>query len=169
VGISLLWRYTPPEIRIANPEVTVRQDGPFTVQQDRPFIIQPPAPLKVEMPQLPINPGFPFPPSGNNPGPGNQSKTPAGDVIKREVTVFSMVEHGAGTIVSGWSYLDGRGGVPVNEFCYYSAPSFDGSHKRVNVGQDRAPSTVGIGLVPDFNLAFSKCQWSEKGRLTLAE
>src|SRR3954464_16072845 len=73
-GISLLWRYTPPEIRIANPEVTVRQNGPLTVQQDKPFTIQPPAPLKVEIPQHPIPPGFSFPPSANNGSTGSPAK-----------------------------------------------------------------------------------------------
>src|SRR6476469_8565798 len=124
-GISLLWRYTPPEIRIANPEVTVRQEGPFTVQQDRPFTIQQPPPIKVELPQAPINPVFPFPPSAAG-GPNAPLKTPAGDVIKREVTVFSSVDHAAGAVVTGWKYADGRGGVPFSEFCYYSAPSLDG-------------------------------------------
>src|SRR3954462_6536083 len=87
-GISLLWRYAPPEIRIANPEVTVRQDGPFTVQQDRPFTIQPPGPLKVDLPSFP---SLPF--ASNAEGGGGQAKTAAGDVIKREVTVFSTVDH----------------------------------------------------------------------------
>jgi hypothetical protein len=29
-GISFLWRYTPPTIRIANPEIRVTQEKPFT-------------------------------------------------------------------------------------------------------------------------------------------
>jgi hypothetical protein len=164
-GISLLWRYTPPEIRIANPEVTVRQDGPLTVHQDRPFTIQVPGPLKVELPSFPSLPVTP-----NGEGGGGQVKTPAGDAIKREVTVFSTVDHVGGAVVSGWRYADGRGGVPVSEFCYYSAPSFDGSYKRVDIAHDRIAATIGVGLVPELSQAISKCQWSGAGRrMTLAE
>src|SRR5438132_5630484 len=71
-GISLFWRYTPPEIkvRVANPEVRVVQDRPFAVRQDKPFVLSQPDPLKIEqgkltlkleqVPSLPINcrPGY---------------------------------------------------------------------------------------------------------------
>jgi hypothetical protein len=47
-GISFLWKYTPPEIRIANPEVTVIQPTPFKVEQDKSFKVEQDKPFKVE-------------------------------------------------------------------------------------------------------------------------
>src|SRR6516225_3018013 len=81
-GISLLWRYTPPEIavRIANPEVRVTQSGPLTVTQDKPFIVAQSEPFKVEQP----SPSVPS-------GVAGDAKTATGDVIRRGVTVFSDV------------------------------------------------------------------------------
>src|SRR6266404_2517696 len=117
-GISFLWRYTPPEIRIANPEVTVTQNEPLTVKQDKPFTIQQPEPLKIEPVEVTIKPEPS--PVGTTRGPGGET-TATGDVIKREVTVFRTVTHGAGKVVTGWNYPDGRGGVPVREYCYYTA------------------------------------------------
>src|SRR6266516_228853 len=73
-GISLLWRYTPPEIRLANPEVTLIQPEPFKLEQDKP--------LKLELPELP-NMG-----RGADNGVGSEAKPPLSDAIKREVTVF---------------------------------------------------------------------------------
>jgi hypothetical protein len=47
-GVSLVWRYTPPEIavRIANPEVRIDQSTPLVVKQDRPFVVAVPEPLR---------------------------------------------------------------------------------------------------------------------------
>jgi hypothetical protein len=49
-GVSLVWRYTPPEIavRIANPEVHLAQNAPLTVTQNKPFVLAPPEPLKID-------------------------------------------------------------------------------------------------------------------------
>src|SRR4051812_30580333 len=74
-GISLLWRYTPPEIA-----VRIIQGGPLTV-----------TPLTGE---LTIKPAQPSPPITS--GIPVDSKTAAGDAIRREVTVFSSVRHGPG-------------------------------------------------------------------------
>ena|SRR5215467_11251122 len=97
-GISLLWRYQPPEIavRIANPEVRVTQDGPLKVKQGEPFVIARPEPFKIERGELTIKiePPSPTVPSGD-------AKTAAGDAIRREVTVFSSVTHGLGEVVTG--------------------------------------------------------------------
>ncbi|MGC1294563.1 MAG: hypothetical protein WA869_05940, partial [Alloacidobacterium sp.] len=60
------------------------------------------------------------PPHSIDKGVSTDSKTAAGEVIRREVTVFSNVEHGSGTVVTGWNYRDGSGGVPVQQFCYYT-------------------------------------------------
>jgi hypothetical protein len=140
-GISLLWRYTPPEI-------TVKQDGPFT--------IQPPAPLKIDPAELIIKKEQS--PAGSTKGVDGETKTAAGDVLKREVTVFWSVTHGAGQVVTGWSYPGGRGGVPVVEYCYYDVAQIDGSFNRINIARNRTPSS-GAGLVPDLQAALAKCQW----------
>src|SRR5271157_1932159 len=79
-GISFLWRYTPPEIavRISNPEVHVTQETPLKVTQDKPFVITPSEPLKID----------PTLPRSTDNGVSTDPKTPAGDVIRRVVTVF---------------------------------------------------------------------------------
>jgi len=143
-GISFLWRYTPPEVvvRIANPELNV--------VQDKPFILAQPEPLKIAPGELTIKTD---PPVGN-------TTTASGDVIKREVTVFWSVNHRSGQVVTGWSYPDGRGGVPVVEYCYYYAAQVDGSFQRIDVARNRIPSSV-TGLVPDIQGALAKCQWSQ--------
>src|SRR5262245_28516377 len=126
-GISLLWRYTPPEIavRIANPEVRVTQSEPFTVTQEKPFTLAQPEPFKVEQPSPPFTTGA-----------GGDAKTAAGDVIKREVTVFSNVKHGPGIVVTGWNYKDGGGREPVRQYCYYHASNVDRSSTRVDIAFD---------------------------------
>jgi hypothetical protein len=149
-GISFLWRYTPPEIavRIGNPEVHMTQSGPLIVAQDKPFEIAPPPPIK-------IGPATPN-------GVGTDAKTPEGDVIRREVTVFSTVKHGAGYITSGWNYRDGSGGVPVSQFCYYSAPNSDYSSTKIDIAFDRVRlPNASLSLVPELEGALSKCQWWE--------
>jgi hypothetical protein len=156
-GISLLWRYTPAEIaiRIANPEVRVAQDAPLKVAQDKPFVVEKseslridPAKIIVQMQEIPRS------------GIGADPKTPAADVIRREVTVFSNVKHDVGTVVTGWNYRDGSGGVPVQQFCYYTAPNVDQSSKRVDIAANRVRfSNLDVGLVPDLEEALTKCQW----------
>jgi hypothetical protein len=138
-GISLLWRYTPPEIRIANPEVTIIQNGPLTVTPDKPFTIQPPETFI---------------------GGADAGKTAAGDVIKREVTVFSDVEHKPGNVMTGWNYRDGSGGIPVQQFCYYTTRNVDGSSTRIDIAANGIRSfSINAGLVPNLEGALTKCQW----------
>ena len=96
-GISFLWRYTPPEIavRIANPEVHVAQDAPLKVipgqaicgrdSQNRSRSTPQRSLVKVDEPSRSIDEGV-----------STDLKTAAGDVIRREVTVFSNVEHRTG-------------------------------------------------------------------------
>src|SRR5258708_11542362 len=81
-GISFLWRYTLPEIRLANPVVTVTQNGPLTVKQDKPFTLELP---KIAPSQVSVPAGATV--------VGGDPKTAAGDVLKREVTVFWEVAH----------------------------------------------------------------------------
>ena len=159
-GISFLWRYTPPEmaVRIANPELRVIQNGPLMVAQDKPFALEEPGPLKIEPRELPIKVEQAAPSAINR--VGADAKTAAGQVIRREVTVFSNVKHGPGNVVTGWNYSDGGGGVPVGQYCYYSTSSVDQSSTRVDIASNgvRAPHVSAL-LVPDPEGALAKCQW----------
>jgi hypothetical protein len=150
-GISFLWRYTPPEIavHVANPELHVVQDAPLTVKQDRPFVLAPPDPLKIEPGHL-QSPNLPI----------NDSQTAAGDVIKREVTIFSRVQHGPGSVVTGWNYKDGRDGTPVSQYCYYTSRNLDQSSKQVELATNGLRlAQINSDIVPDLEVALSKCQW----------
>jgi hypothetical protein len=150
-GISFLWRYTPPEIavRIANPEVRVTQTEPLAVTQDKPFIVAQSEQFKLERPS-------PLPPSEV----ARDGKTSQGDVIKREVTVFSTVKHAGGYVATGWKYRDGSGGVPVSQYCYYSAPNIDSSSTKIDLALDRARlPNASQSLVPELEEALAKCQW----------
>jgi hypothetical protein len=153
-GTSFLWRYTPPEVavRIANPEVRVTQSGPLTVTQDKPFLVTQSEPFKIEQPS-PLDTG----------GVGGTAKTAMGEVIRREVTVFSNVKHGAGSVVTGWNYRDGSGGVPVSQFCYYSAVNVDYSSTRIDIASDGARlANASLSLVPELEGALAKCQWWQR-------
>jgi hypothetical protein len=151
-GISLLWRYTPPEItvRIANPEVHVTQNGPLTVAQEKPFTLAPPEPLKIDSGDL----------GGRVEQLRREAMTAGSNVISREVTVFSNVNHGAGLVVTGWSYRDGSGREPVRQYCYYTALNPNRSSTKIDIASDgvRTPN-IGSGLVPDLEGALAKCQW----------
>jgi hypothetical protein len=161
-GISFLWRYTPPEIavHIANPELHVAQDAPLKVTQDKPFVVEPPEPLKIDPPKVTIS--VEQPPQSVVKGVSTDAKTASGDIITREVTVFSNVRHGPGAVVTGWIYRDGSGGTPTTQYCYYNAPNLDRSTKRVDIAANGV-RLVGIdaGLVPDLEDAIGKCQWWE--------
>jgi hypothetical protein len=118
------------------PEITVTQRTPFKVEveQDKPFIA----------PSLP-----------------NSDRREA-NAIKREVTVFWSMTHALGEVVTGWKYADGRGGNPVHQYCYYSAPNADHSSRRVDIASNRIPSPdINGGLVPDLEGALAKCQWRQ--------
>jgi hypothetical protein len=143
-GISFLWRYTPTEmaVRISNPELRVTQNGPLTVTQEKPLVLEEQGPLKVESKQVPL------------------SITNGGQVIKREVTVFSNVKHGPGNVVTGWNYKDGGGRVPVVQYCYYSASNVDRSITRVDIASNGvAAPHISTSLVPELEEALAKCQW----------
>jgi hypothetical protein len=96
-GVSFFWRYTPPEIavRVSNPEVRIVQDGPFSVSQDKPFVFSQPDPLKMESGQITAKVEQPLSPQINA-RLETDAKTALGNVISREVTVFSHVPHGLG-------------------------------------------------------------------------
>jgi hypothetical protein len=159
-GISFLWHYTPPEItvRIANPEVRISQATPLTVTQDRPFVIEQPEPLKIDPSTLAFK--TKEPPLPPNSGVSQNAKTPKGEVIEREVTVFSSVKHDLGVVVTGWNYRNGSGGVPFHQYCYYNAPNVDGSSTRIDLGSDGISlPQINMSLVPAFEEALEKCQW----------
>jgi hypothetical protein len=140
-GISFLWSYKPPEIRIANPEVTLKQDKPF----------------EFSPPKIDSGSTIKAPPAV---GGGGNSKTTTGEVIRREVTVFSTVEHGPGHVTTGWKYRDGTGSVPLGQYCYYSAPNNDSSSTRIDIAVDGTRSqTISVSLVPELGGALAKCQW----------
>ena len=157
-GISFLWQYTPPEIaaRLVNPEVRIVQEKPFKVEQDRPFAIKQDKPLLVEQDGPFAVRQTPLLIDGRD----TRAKTPSGDVIRREVTVFSEVKHGPGNVVSGWNYEDGSGGIPSGQYCYYAAPNRDGSTKRIDIASNRSRlPIVTVSLVPNLERALAKCQW----------
>jgi hypothetical protein len=94
---------------------------------------------------------------------GREAKTAGSNVISREVTVFSNVNHGPGLVVTGWSYRDGSGRKPVRQYCYYTTPKPDGSSTKVDIASDgvRTPN-IGAALVPDLEGALAKCQWWQR-------
>jgi len=149
-GISFLWKYTPPEIRIV-------QSGPLTETQDKPFILAHPEPFKIDPGQVTVKVEQ-QPPATS--GVGGDRTTATGEVIRREVTVFSNVKHGPGTVVTGWNYKDGGGRVPVRQYCYYSAPNIDSSSTRIDIAVDgtRLPN-ISASLVPELEGVLAKCQW----------
>ena len=157
-GISFLWRYTPPEIkvRVANPEIHIAQDSPLRVAQDKPFVVAQPAPLKIDPPNVTVQVQPPRPIDNEV---FKEGRPATGDLIKREVTVFTYVRHGSGTVVTGWNFRDGSGGVPVHQFCYFTVPNPDHSSIRVDIASNRVASPIDAGLVPDLNMALAKCQW----------
>jgi hypothetical protein len=109
------------------------------------------ATIKVEPPPAAIN------------GSGGDAKTPTGEVIRREVTVFSTVKHGTGQVTTGWRYRDGTGGVPSTQYCYYSAPNIDHSSTRVDIAVDQSPlPNINASLVPELEGALAKCQWWQR-------
>jgi len=159
-GISFLWRYTPPEIqvRIANPEVRIAQSEPLTVTQDRPFIVTQSEAFKVEPREFTVRMERPFPGVGS--GSGGDTKTSSGDAIKREVTEFLSVEHGPGSVTTGWQYRDGSGGKPVQQYCYYWILNFDHSTTRFDIASNGTRlANIDSRAVPDLERALTKCQW----------
>jgi hypothetical protein len=159
-GISLLWRYTPPEIavRISNPEVRVTQTEPLIVTQDKPFMVTQSEPFRVEPKEFTVRMERSFPSIPNM--SGGDSKTTVGDAIKREVTQFFYVKHGPGGVTTGWQYQDGSGGKPIQQYCYYNIPNLDGSDTKIDIASNGTPSiNIGTRNVPDLDGALQKCQW----------
>ena len=141
LGLSLIWRPSPPtplELKIINPELKIRQDEPFlfkAVEGTKKF-------------ELPIP---------KNAEPDAKSH---GEVIRQEVIVFSSVTHASGSVVTGWKFPDGSGGVPSGQFCYFIAPNPDRSSTRVDIALDAKPlPNEFVARVPEIERALDKCQW----------
>jgi hypothetical protein len=153
-GFSLFWRPTPIpttlDIRIANPEILVRQE--------KPFVMVPPETLPIN-PQSPTNRAEQAWNSGPPKGNGDRAIPPQ-EVIQQEVIVFSSVKHSDGSIVTGWKYPNGSGRVPSSQFCYFSSPNADKSSKRVDIAINGMPlGETAVTLVPESEEALKKCQW----------
>jgi len=157
-GISRFWHVEPPElkVRIANPEVRLAGNPSIAVTQDKPFTVQDKQFTVVQEPTKPDMSIY-FPPQEKG---GPTATPPARDIIRREVTVFSTVEHTPGRVSTGWKYRDGEGGTPFHQYCYYAEPNFDGSSTRVDIAENgtRLPE-VNAALVPGLSGALAKCQW----------
>jgi hypothetical protein len=90
------------------------------------------------------------------------AQTADGSVIRREVTVFSNVDHADGTVVSGWTYSDGASTRPTRQFCYFSRPTSPSSSARIELGVDgrKIESIIqNHESLPSLDDAFSKCVW----------
>jgi hypothetical protein len=150
-GVSLFWRPTSSpatlDIRIANPELLVRQEKPFLME-----------PSKI-LSHAPSNKAEQSYNSGSPKGDDDPAIMPQ-EVIQQEVIVFSSVKHSDGAIVTGWKYPNGSGRIPSSQFCYFSSPNADKSSKRVDIAVDGTPlnETV-LALVPERQEALKKCHW----------
>jgi hypothetical protein len=85
--------------------------------------------------------------------------TPA---IKRQVTEFRSIDHEAGEVTTGWQYADGRGGVPLLQYCYYVAnvPGTKHTSDKIEIAVNgQALSDLDATSVPDLEGAEKKCQW----------
>jgi hypothetical protein len=141
-GISLLW---------AHPQrIVVHQEKPFAIEQPRPVKVEP-TELTVKVEQAP-----PVIISGAS----AEGKTSSGEIIRREVVVFSEVDHRPGRIVTGWKYADGSGGTPIEQYCYYTVLNPDQSSRKVDLASNgRRLPHMNTELVPDAERALAKCYW----------
>jgi hypothetical protein len=151
-GISLFWRPVPPvmDVRIANPELIVKQDRPFLTASPAPSQSDPITPASISSEVTKIK--------QKNRNDGVTAKHE--EIIQREVIVFSTVKHGDGAIITGWRYANGSGQVPIGQFCYYSSQNANQSSMRVDIAFNRTPLSESVlSLVPDSGLGLAKCQW----------
>ena len=90
---------------------------------------------------------------------GNAGKTPDGDIIKQQVTVFFEVDHEPGRVTTGWRYNDGASAnsKPLSQYCYYLAPNVDGSRTIADLAIDG--NAINFSGVPRAEEAVRKCHW----------
>jgi hypothetical protein len=140
-GLSSIWRSSSPtsiDVKISNPELRLKQDEPLLFK-----VVE--GPKKLELPAHKIT----------------ESGNPSHDeVIKQEVIVFSSVNHASGSIVTGWKFPNGGGGVPNAQFCYFTAPNPNRSSTRVDIAVDMKPLQAEVAAnVPEIEKALDKCRW----------
>jgi hypothetical protein len=154
-GISLIWRPMPAsnvpfEFRIANPDLTVRQE--------KPFVMAPPETPHIDAQAFITRPAQT--PNSERPTAAGDPQAPREDVIQREVIVFSSIRHAVGSVITGWKYPNGSGRTPSEQFCYYISPNADKSSTKVNIALNGTPlSETATALVPESEQAIKKCQW----------
>src|SRR5262245_9860046 len=108
-GISMIWRAAPPVVQVANPELTMKPSGPLIVQQRDHFVMAPPDPLKVDPITAHVVTDQPVLPTLKPTTDGRGSEQ---EVIRRQVTVFTVVDHVDGQVVTGWNFENGGGRSP---------------------------------------------------------
>lgn len=165
-GVSRLWRSEPPElsVRIENPKIRLTADSKVAVTQEKPFAVQDKKFTVVEGQVKQPDVAKISRTSSSSDERDATTPTQANvEVIRHEVTRFFTVSHATGAVVTGWSFRDGHGGSPLNQYCYYRFHNgFQRSDTRVDIaaGGRRLPN-VNDTLVPDLDAALRKCQWSQ--------
>jgi hypothetical protein len=134
-------------------QVELKPGGVVSLQPDASVKLDPASRVRVEISQLPssiLN--------------STSGKTTAGEVIKKQVTVFLSLDHSPGEVTTGWRFLDGHGGEPVDQYCYYLFSNGDVTSTKVDIASNgvRKPNIPG-GSVPDLERALGKCQWFKAG------
>jgi hypothetical protein len=91
---------------------------------------------------------------------GQPQSTPTGQVIKREVTVFNSITHGAGDVTTGWTYKDGASdGQPINQYCYYTTVNNHAGFRIDLAFNGQRLFNENMAKVPQLEEAIAKCQW----------
>ena len=91
---------------------------------------------------------------------------PKSSAISREVVVFTAQPHGAGAVMTGWTFKNGETGAPIAEFCYFVRSADDRmTSKREEVGRDsKIVSETPKGVTPlEQQERFGKCVWFTPG------
>jgi len=75
----------------------------------------------------------------------------------------AIISGSLGTVVTGWNYKDGSSGVPIGQYCYYTAVDPDRSSTRADIASNRDPTpNMRAALVPELEGALAKCQWWQR-------
>jgi hypothetical protein len=93
-------------------------------------------------------------------GSGQPERTGAGDVIRREVTVFNRVSHEGGDVMTGWEYKDGASdGQPLRQYCYFFIGK-NGVATHIDLAfNGQRFFNENVTRVPRLEEALAKCQW----------
>ncbi len=102
-----------------------------------------------------------------------EQRSPPGQsipVIRTAVTRFQSVEHETGEVMTAWQFADGRGGVPILQYCYFAANVPGAKHKsdQIEIAIDgKYLADLDASSVPDLKGAEAKCQWWTKEQTEL--